>query len=132
MRTLTCLAAVLCTVILVAPRVQAQVDHAVTSATLNAAVQQHLATTSSAEERDTVLRVLQRPEVTEQATRLGIDLRKATSAVSTLDAAEIQALAAQSAQVEGALAGGQSRIVISTTTVIIGLLVLILLIVALD
>jgi len=132
MRTLTCLAAVLCTVILVAPRVQAQADHAVTSATLSAAVQQHLVTSSSAEERDTVLRVLQRPEVTEQATRLGIDLRKATSAVSTLDAAEIQALAAQSAQVEGALAGGQSRIVISTTTVIIGLLVLILLIVALD
>ena len=130
MRTTTSLTAVLCTLMLLAPSVHAQSDHAVNSATLDAAIQQHL--TASSEERDTVLRVLQRPEVTEQAARLGIDLRKATSAVSTLDGAELQALAAQSAQVEEALAGGQSRVVISTTLIIIALLVLILLIVAID
>jgi formate dehydrogenase major subunit len=45
---------------------------------------------------------------------------------------DLARVAAQAQQVEGALAGGQSRIVISTTLIIIALLVLILIIVAVD
>jgi hypothetical protein len=75
--------------------------------------------------------VLDHPQVKAQAERFGIDVRQASTAVSTLDAAELHAVASQAAQVNQALAGGQSRVVISTTAIIIGLLVLILLIVAL-
>jgi hypothetical protein len=79
-----------------------------------------------------VLRVLEHSAVKEVAASAGIDLRRAASAVATVDGQELGALAAQARQVEQALAGGQSRVVISTTVIIIALLVLILLIVALD
>jgi hypothetical protein len=48
-----------------------------------------------------------------------------------VDGEDLSALAAQARQVDEALAGGQSQITLSTTMIIIGLLVLVLLIVAL-
>lgn len=129
MRMLMSVATILCTVAAALPAAQAPSRHAVDPSVLDAAVRQHVA--ADAEARATVLRVLDRSEVKAQASRFGVDLRTASSAVATLDAAELDAVAAQASQVEQALAGGQSRIVISTTAIIIGLLVLILLIVAL-
>ena len=85
-----------------------------------------------AADRADVLRVLEHPAVKDVASRAGIDLRRAASAVTTVDAQDLGALAAQARQAEQALAGGQSKVTISTTVIIIGLLVLILLIVALD
>ena len=79
-----------------------------------------------------MLRVLEHPAVKEVASRAGIDLRRAASAVNTVDGQDLGALAAQARQAEQALAGGQSKVTISTTVIIIALLVLILLIVALD
>jgi hypothetical protein len=52
--------------------------------------------------------------------------------VTTLSGQELAELAAQASQVEEALAGGQSRVTISTTLIIVALLVLILIIVAVD
>jgi hypothetical protein len=52
------------------------------------------------------------------------------SAISTLDAQQLSTIAAQASQVDQALAGGQSTVTISTTMIIIGLLVLILIIVS--
>ena len=75
---------------------------------------------------------LDHPEVAAVAGRAGLDLKRAASAVATLDAQQLAQVAAQARQVDEALAGGQSRIVISTTLVIIALLVLILIIVAVD
>ena len=46
--------------------------------------------------------------------------------MATLDGQELTQLAAQARQVDQALAGGQSKITISTTVIIIALLVLIL------
>ena len=94
------------------------------------AVQEHVASTTS--DREDVLRVLARPEVQAIARDTGIDLRRAESAVATLDAEQLSELAAQARQVEQALAGGQSRVTISTTLIIIALLVIILIIVAVD
>jgi hypothetical protein len=74
----------------------------------------------------------QTPVVKDVASRAGIDLRRATSAVETAGAQQLSTMAAQARQAEQALAGGQSKITISTTVIIIGLLVLILLIVALS
>jgi DNA-binding GntR family transcriptional regulator len=120
--------AILLTFVTAVPRAHAQ-SSTVSQAVLDAAVQEHLA--SVAAERAAVVRVLQQPEVRTLAGRFGVDLRTAQQAVATIDGAELRALSAQASQVEQALAGGQSKVVISTTTIIIGLLVLILLIVAL-
>ena len=129
MRKSTSILAILLMVVTLAPRAQAQTGVA-SQALLDAAVQQHVATTEA--NRATVLRVLEHPDVKALAGRIGVDLRTATEAVSTLDGQDLQTLTAQANQVDEALAGGQSRVVISTTVIIIALLVLILLIVALD
>jgi len=110
--------------------VHAQDSHAASLSSLERAVQEHVASTTS--DREDVLRVLARPEVQAIARDTGIDLRRAESAVATLDAEQLPELAAQARQVEQALAGGQSRVTISTTMIIIALLVIILIIVAVD
>jgi hypothetical protein len=81
-------------------------------------------------DRERVQRLLEHPAIQAVAADLGVDLRRAQSAVSTFDADELSRLAQQTSRVEQALAGGQSSITISTTMIIIGLLVLILIIVA--
>jgi hypothetical protein len=112
----------------VIPPAHAQTSHAAPQSALDAAVQDHVAT--SAEDRETVLRLLERPEVQAIAGDIGLDLRRAETAIATLDGQQLTDLAAQAQQVERALAGGQSTVVISTTVIIIALLVLILIIVA--
>ena len=108
--------------------VYGQSSHAAPAAALDAAVQEHVA--SRAADRETSQRLLTRPDVQAVAGDAGIDLRRVEGAVATLDDSTLAAIAAQARQVEQALAGGQSRVTISTTTIIIVLLVLILIIVA--
>ena len=129
MRQSTSILAILLMLVTLVPRAHAQTSVA-SQALLDAAVQQHVATIEA--DRATVLRVLDHPDVKALAGRIGVDLRTAAEAVSTLDGQDLQTLTAQANQVDEALAGGQSRVVISTTVIIIALLVLILLIVALD
>ena len=129
MRQSTSILAILLMVVTLAPRAQAQSSVA-SQGLLDAAVQKHVATIEA--DRAAVLRVLDHADVKAVAGRLGVDLRTAADAVSTLDGQDLQTLAAQANQVDEALAGGQSRVVISTTVIIIALLVIILLIVALD
>jgi hypothetical protein len=116
------------------PRAHAQApapaSHTASQSAIDAALQQHVA--SAAADRADLLRVLANPEVKAVADKAGLDLRRATTAVASLEGQELGQLAAQARQVDQALAGGQSRIVISTTVIIIALLVLILLIVAID
>lgn len=130
MRTYVSMLVVLLCVLTAVPRVSAQTSHAAPQSAIDAALQQHVAATDA--DRARVQRLLERDEVKAVAGKAGIDLRKATDAVATMSASELAQVTAQASQVEQALAGGQSRIVISTTMIIIGLLVLILLIVALD
>ena len=130
MRTSVSILAVLLMVLTAVPRLQAQASHTAPQSAIDAALQQHVG--AAAADREAVLRVLDHAEVKAVAERAGIDLRRATSAVATLDGAELAQVAAQAQQVEQALAGGQSRIVISTTLIIVALLVLILIIVAID
>jgi len=103
--------------------------HVADQSALDAAIQQH--TTSADQDRETVRRVLQRDEVAQVAGKMGIDIRHADAAVAAMTPAELARVAAQARQAEDGLAGGASTVTISTTTIIIGLLVLILLIVAL-
>ena len=109
--------------------VGAQTSHSAPQSAIDAALQQKVS--SGAADRESVLRLLDRPEVQAVAGNAGLDLRRAKDAVSTIDGPELTQLAAQASQVEQSLAGGQSRITINTTLLIIGLLVLVLLILAL-
>jgi hypothetical protein len=128
MRMLASILVVVVSVVAVIPPVHAQTSHTAPQSALDAAVQGHVAT--GAADRETVLRLLERPEVQAVAGDIGLDLRRAQTAISTLDGKPLTDLAAQAQQVERALAGGQSTVTISTTVIIIALLVLILIIVA--
>jgi len=130
MRTSTLLLVLLLSTLILVPRAHAQTSHAATQSAMDAAVQEHVASTAS--DREDVLRVLNLPQVKAVAGQAGLDLRKATTAVATLDGDDLKAASAQARQVERTLVGGQSKIVLSTTVIIIALLVLILLIVAID
>lgn len=129
MRTLTSIVVAVFLLAAVVPPVHGQTSHAAPGSALEAAVQEHVA--SSAADRETVVRLLARPDVQAIAGDLGIDLRGAESAVTTLDEATLAALASQAQRAEQALAGGQSTITLSTTMIIIALLLLIVLILAL-
>ena len=130
MRTSISVLAILMLVITAVPRAQQQTSHAATQSAIDAVLQQHVSSTAA--DREAVLRVLDHPEVAAVAARAGLDLARASAAVATLDANQLAQIAAQARQVDEALAGGQSRVVISTTLIIIALLVLILIIVAVD
>jgi len=130
MRTSTSVLVILLSILIAVPHVQAQTPHAATQSAMDAALLQHVATAAS--DRADLLRVLSSPEVKAVADKAGLDLRRAATAVASLEGQELTQFAAQARQVDLALAGGQSKIVVSTTMVIIGLLILILIIVAVN
>jgi len=115
---------------LAAPSAEAQTSHAASQSAIDAALQQHARSADA--DRNLIRGLLDRPEVQELARGMGLDLRRANDAVSTLDGQDLEVLASQARQAESALAGGQSTVTISTTLIIIGLLVLILIIVAVN
>jgi hypothetical protein len=109
--------------------VRAQQPSVVDQATLDQVVARHIRRAEA--DRLAIRRLLERHQVREIAARAGIDMKRAETAVATLDGAELHEIAEQARDVDDSLAGGQSRVTLSTTTIIIGLLVIILLIVAL-
>jgi cell division protein FtsL len=107
---------------------RAQQTHVVDQATLDRAVAAQAQQADA--DRQAIRRMLRRQQVREIAARAGIALTRAETAVATLDGAELQQIATQARAVDTSLAGGQGRVTISTTMIIIGLLALILIIVA--
>jgi hypothetical protein len=79
--------------------------------------------------RKSVQKILDRSEVRLVAARTGLDLQRAQAAVSVLSGEELQAVTHQAQRVDEALSGGSS-VVVTSTMVIIGLLVLIVILVA--
>ena len=128
MRSTRSVLAVVLSILVVAPSLSAQV-HVAGQQALDAAVQQHVSATD--QDRETVRLFLERSEVRAIAGKYGVDIQRADTAVASMNAADLASVAAKARQADEALAGGQSRVTISTTTIIIVLLVLILLIVAL-
>lgn len=82
-------------------------------------------------DRATVREALERPEVQAVASKLGLDLSRATAAVDTMSGAQLEQAASAAQQVNDQLVGGASTVVISTTTIIIILLLVVILVVAL-
>lgn len=128
MRSMCAVVAIVLCALVAVPRVSAQA-HVASQAALDAALQQRARAVDR--DRETVRLFLQRDDVKAIAGKAGIDVARADAGVAALDASELASVAAQARHAEEGLAGGQSKVTISTTTIIIGLLVLILLIVAL-
>lgn len=139
MRSTCAFVAVVLSILMAAPRIQASSPgagqsapptHIACQSVLDAAVQEHARATDR--DRETVRLFLERTDVRAIAGKYGIDIRRADSAVAAMDASDVANMAAQARAADEALAGGQGSVTISTTAIIIGLLVLILLIVALN
>ena len=103
-------------------------QHVADQATLDQVVAGHVR--QKADDREAIRRLLEIEQVRDVAEGAGLDLKRAATSVAALDDAEVGLIAAQARAVNDVLAGGQSTVTISTTVIIIGLLVLILLIVA--
>jgi hypothetical protein len=130
MRMIASLLVAVFVVIAVVPPVNAQSSHTAPIAVLESAVHDHVA--SDAVNREAVMQLLARPDVQAIAGNVGIELRRVESAVAILEGSQLSEVATQARQADQLLAGGQSRVTISTTVIIIALLVLILIIVAVD
>ena len=129
MRTSVSALVVLFCILTLVPRVHAQSAHAAQPSAIDQALQQRVDAADA--DRAVVQRVLEQPAVRALAGELGVDVQRAQSAVATLDPAQLTELAARANAVDRALAGGQGSVTISTTLLIIGLLVLIILILVL-
>lgn len=103
--------------------IHAQGRSAVTTAELDAAVAARPAGT-----REAVRDFLAIPQVQNVANRMGVSIPELSAGVATLDQASLDRISRQTAIGDLALAGGADTIVISTTAIIIGLLILILLV----
>ena len=77
-------------------------------------------------DRQAIQTLLQREEVRQIAGAAGLDLERASAAAAVLSGPSLKKLAAQAREVNANLAGGDTKIVISATLVIIVLLILIL------
>jgi hypothetical protein len=80
------------------------------------------------ENRKAIATVLDRSDVQAVAKKMGLDVKRAQSAVTTLEGAQLADLASLARNAEHDLAGGDKTIVISVTTLLL-LLILIVLIV---
>jgi hypothetical protein len=122
----TLVATLLIPLLLVSSMAFAQQATIVNSATMS----QALAGNAEAErqQRELVMRVLDREDARAMAARLGLHHADASSAVATLSGVELGTLARHAAGVEAAsLAGGANTIVISVTTLLLLLIIVILL-----
>ena len=110
-------------------RALAQDRHAISPSAIAAAVAEHIAQEQA--DRAAIREALTRPEVRILAEQSGVDPEHLGALAGTLSGSELKAVANEARGVNESLVGGASTVTISTTTIIIGLLVLILLIVAL-
>jgi hypothetical protein len=105
---------------------QGEPQHTVSPSDLAATVVGHV--TQQDADRAAIREALGRPEVKNVASKVGIDLDRASAAASTLSGASLSQAAATARQVNDQLTGGASTIVISSETLIIILLLILLII----
>lgn len=79
-------------------------------------------------DRQEIQRLLQNAEFRRLAGAAGLDLTRASAATDLLSGTSLETMASQARAVNSELAGGERSVVVSTTAIIIGLLVLILLV----
>ncbi len=118
-------AALFLSVVLVASPAMAGQVRLVTPALLQQAIADQAAAEST--QRAAVTRVLDRDDVRQMASRLGLQLTQATAAVATLSGPDLAAAATHAQSLDTALAGGANTIVISVTTLLLIIIIAILL-----
>lgn len=128
MRKYICVMAAVFAVLIAASVASAQTPHSASKAALDAAVAQRVQ--ASQADRLAVERLLERADVKAVAQGAGIDIRAVSAAAAALDARQMAQVAEQARSIDQSLVGGQSKVTINTTLLIVGLLVLILIIVA--
>jgi hypothetical protein len=106
----------------------AEQQHVVAPSELASTVADHVAKQDA--DRSAVHEALARPEVQRVASSIGLDLTRATAAIDTMSAQDLERAASAARDVNQQLVGGASTVVISTTTIIIILLLVIILIIA--
>jgi len=125
MRNRMTVVAVIVSSLLWSSTAMAQQRHVVDPADMRQAVAAQAATDQ--QNRDVVLRVLRQSQVREVAQRLGLSVKRAESAVSTMSSAELAELAVPARAADADLAGGNRTIIISTTTLLLIIIIVILL-----
>jgi hypothetical protein len=124
-----CLVGLLVLLTALSSSVHAQNRHVVPPADIAAVVDAYVSSQNA--DRAAIRDVLERPEVRDVATRIGIDLDQVTAAIGTLSGPDLVGAASAARQINDlTLVGGASSVTLSTTTIIIILLALILIIVA--
>jgi hypothetical protein len=123
------IAAVMCSALMVPAAGFAQTGnaqgHIVSTAGLSKAVSDQAAT--DARNRDVIRKSLERNDVREVAGRLGLDIKTASNAVSTMTSAELARAAAPANDMNAAeLAGGDQVVIISLTTLLLIVIIVIL------
>jgi hypothetical protein len=109
-------------------RALAQDRHVISPSAIAGAVAEHIAQEQA--DRSAIREALGQSEVRVLAARSGVDAERLEALAGTLSGSDLKAVANQARAVNESLVGGASTVTLSTTTIIIGLLVLILLIVA--
>lgn len=94
---------------------------------IEATVQEKVA--GAEEDRDAIRSVLDRDRVRDVADRHGFDVDRAQAAVETLEGSELSQAADRARELDAAMANTDT-VVISTTAIVIGLLIAILILVA--
>lgn len=95
-----------------------------TQADLDAAVAKTLGQEDAA--RQAITNLLQRDDVKSMAKGYGLDLRRAESAVGTLEGTELQSLSLLATNADVQLAGGDQYVTISLVTVLLIVIIVIL------
>ena len=111
-------------VMLCAPATWAQQTHIVNKSALDQAVQQRVSQDQA--DREALRTFLQNPTVKRVATKAGLSLERAESAVSTLQGSDLRQTASQARAVTADLVGGSAAVI--ATTVILILVVIVLLV----
>lgn len=104
----------------------AQEEHVVEPAELSEAAAAH--TTEEQARRDAVLEALEHERVEQVAAQMDVEMVEARDAARTLDGSALAKAAEKARELNRALAGGDTTITISTTALIIGLLVVLILV----
>jgi hypothetical protein len=76
--------------------------------------------------REAVVNVLKRTQVSAVASRLGLNVANADTAVATLNSVDLAQAADAARQAEAQLAGGSNTVIISTTTLLLILIIVLL------
>ena len=124
--TLVCPQAALAAQSRAATAAASQEQHVVDTAALRKAVMAKASV--DRENRKAIATVLDRRDVQAVAKKMGLDVKRAQSAVTTLEGAQLADLAALARNAENDLAGGDKTIVISVTTLLLILILVVLLV----